>query len=193
MHAHFDARSFAFPTKGGGREAGDLLMKQLHVIVLGATLATASLLSAQTTPADGPRGPGGPGGRGPGGRGGHPIVRALDADQNHEISATELANASAAILTLDANKDGAVSADELHPARPTPPDGVTPPTPPAGAPARDATHRPADPVMLALDANSDGALSAAEIANASKSLAALDANKDGKLTLDELRPLPPTN
>lgn len=169
-------------------------MKKLPGIVLLAALAAGSILSAQTTATDARRGPhrGGPGGPGGHGRGpgGNPIVRALDLDQNREISATELANASASLLSLDTDKDGALSAAELHPAPPARPDGTTPPAPPAGA-TRPA--RPADPVMLALDANSDGALSAAEIAGAARSLAALDANKDGKLTADELRPLPPTN
>lgn len=132
------------------------------------------------------------------------IVRTLDADRNGELSASEIANASAAILTLDANKDGIISPDELRPVRP-----ANAPTPPADAPGRPegapgrppggpgrpeaapGHPRPVDPVMLALDANGDRALSAVEIANAPASLAALDANKDGKLTFDELRPLPP--
>lgn len=173
-------------------------MKNLPRLLLTfCLLAAGSALSAQTSDtARGPRrgGSGGPGHGGPGGpgRGGHPVVRVLDADRDHEISAAEIAGASAALLTLDANKDGAVSAEEFHPARPA--DAPARRTPPAGAPTRgsgDRTH-PVMPVMLALDANSDGALSASEIANAPKSLAAIDANKDGKLTMDELRPLPPT-
>jgi Ca2+-binding EF-hand superfamily protein len=122
-------------------------------------------------------------------RGGHrgsPIVRVLDADKNRELSAAEIAAASAAIRTLDTNKDGNVAADELRPARPA--DAPARPAPPADAPVR---QRPVDPVMLALDADSDGSLSSAEINNAAVSLAALDANKDGKLTGEEFRPLPP--
>ena len=118
------------------------------------------------------------------------IVRTLDVDRNGELSAAEIANASAAILALDTNKDGMISPDELRPVRP-----ADAPTPPAGDPSRPegapGHPRPIDPVMLALDANGDGTLSAAEIANAPASLAALDTNKDGKLTFDELRPLPP--
>lgn len=170
-----------------------------RLLLVTAALALVTALAAQTDAprGPGPRGPGGPGGRGPGGPGGpggrgpgHPIIRVLDADQDHEISAAELKNAPAAIRALDLNGDGIVSADELHPSRP-----AHAPTPPPGAPPRDDTahRRPVDPIMLALDANGDGALSAAEIANATKSLSALDLNQDGKLTPDEFRPLPPAN
>ena len=142
---------------------------------------------------------------------GHPIVRAIDTDGNRELSADELANASASLRTLDANTDGTVSAGELRPVFPAgkhlrrlpPPDGTSATAErPAGTPERkmksrvegdESTRtRPVDPVMLALDANGDRSLSADEIARASASLTALDANKDGKLTFDELRPLPPT-
>lgn len=161
-------------------------------VVLPALVAVAA--SAQTS-TDAPRGRGwgGPGGPGGHGRGfGHPVVRILDTDQDRELSAAELASAPSSLRTLDANADGTVSADELHPARPAPP--ADRPTPPADRPAppADSDHqRPLDPIMFALDANADGALSAAEITNATASLKALDLNGDGKLTADEYRPLPP--
>jgi len=170
-------------------------MKNLHRLLLASGLLTSALLCAQPTPTEPPAG--GPRHRGPGGPGGpgrmSPVIRMLDADHDGELSAAEIAGASAALLTLDANQDGSLSAEELHPARP-----ADAPLPPADAPHRGAggpagRARPANPVMLALDANNDGALSAAEIANAAASLRALDANKDGKLTRDELRPLPPTH
>lgn len=152
-------------------------------------ISFAAILSAQTAaPADtenrGPR----PGrGHGPG----HPIVRALDTDKNHEISAAEIANASAALLALDADKDGNVSKAELRPmpvGRPAgAPEGSRRPAPPEGA----ERTRPVDLLMLALDANADGALSADEISRASASLATVDADKDGKLVIDEVRPTPP--
>jgi hypothetical protein len=44
-----------------------------------------------------------------------PIIAALDADRNGEISAEEIANASAALLTLDANNDGKLTPDEFLP------------------------------------------------------------------------------
>jgi hypothetical protein len=152
----------------------------LVVIPLAAAgAAFAQTSSTTTTTQSGPR----RGGHGPRG---NPIIRAIDTDRNHEISAAELANAAIGIRALDLNADGSVTADELRPARPA--DAPERPAPPADAPAH---ARPTDPVMLALDANSDGTLNATEITNAATSLAALDANKDGKLTIDEIRPLPP--
>ena len=145
----------------------------LPLAVAGAAFAQ----TATTTENAGPR---------RGGPRGNPVIRAIDTDKNHEVSAAELANAAIGIRALDTNNDGAVSSDELRPARPA--NAPERPAPPADAPARP---RPTDPVMLALDANSDGSLNAAEIANSPTSLAALDANKDGKLTVDEIRPLPP--
>lgn len=80
------------------------------------------------------RGPGdrGPDGRGPdgerpfgppGGRFGGPrdefapppLIRALDADGDHEISAEEIAGAADALKSLDKNSDGKLSPDELRP------------------------------------------------------------------------------
>jgi hypothetical protein len=168
-------------------------------LLIGAALTVATALSAQP-PARGGRGPGGPGGAGPHegpgrGPGGHPLIRVLDADHDREISASELANASAALLTLDTNGDGIVSQDELRPPRP-----ADAPPPPADRPGRPADRRPPpagvdhpkpfDPILLALDSDGDCALSAVEIANAPTSLKALDANGDGKLTPDEFMPMP---
>ncbi len=186
------ARFLALPSEGGDRRAIALTMKSLARLALLALLGSATVLVAQPAAGSGhgPRGGKGPGGPG-GHRGGNPVVRALDADKNGELSAAEITGASAALKALDTDADGAVSTAELRGNRPGRPAGST--TPPADRPARPegAGSRPLDPVMLALDANSDHALSAAEIANASASLKALDANSDGKLTRDELHPLPP--
>ena len=81
------------------------------------------------------RGPGGPEGFGPGGpRGGAfgpmagrpgagpemmmrmmPVLAALDADQDGVISASEISNASKALMKLDRNGDGKLTAEELRP------------------------------------------------------------------------------
>jgi hypothetical protein len=173
-------------------------MKKLpRFLALGAALTVTAALFAQTDTNNGNRpgrpGPGGPGGGrghgGPGGPGarGHPIVRVLDADKDGTISASEIANSSAAILTLDSNGDGKITKDDAPvPPADAPQRPADAPTPPDGA-----RPHPNDPIMLALDANGDGELSAAEIANAPTSLKALDTNKDGALTPDEYRPLPP--
>ncbi len=62
-------------------------------------------------------GPGGGGlGGGPGRFGGpmtFPLLRALDADSDGELSAKEIENATAALKTLDADKDGKLNRTEL--------------------------------------------------------------------------------
>ncbi len=45
----------------------------------------------------------------------HPILAALDADGDNEISAAEIAGASAALKKLDRNTDGKLTTDELRP------------------------------------------------------------------------------
>ena len=63
--------------------------------------------------------PGGePGGRGGGPGGGRPpmpVIEVLDADHDHVISADELKNSTASLLTLDKNKDGKLTEDEFGP------------------------------------------------------------------------------
>jgi len=54
------------------------------------------------------------------GRGGfrfpqHPLMTALDADKNGEISSEEMANATAALKKLDGNKDGKLARGEVDP------------------------------------------------------------------------------
>jgi len=84
-----------------------------------------------------------PGGPGVGQPGGHhrppplPIVQALDANHDGVIDASEIANAPAALKTLDKNGDGQLTRDEYLPPRPKGPpdggdqqDGQRPPPPP---------------------------------------------------------------
>jgi hypothetical protein len=65
-------------------------------------------------------GPGGPDGQGgPGGPRPHPpLIAALDANHDGIIDAAEIANASAALRTLDVNGDGNLTPDELRPPHP---------------------------------------------------------------------------
>ena len=81
-----------------------------------------------------------------------PIIQALDTNHDGIIDATEIANASAALKTLDKNGDGQLTTDEYLP--PLPP-GVTAPDP----------NRPVPPIVAALHANHDGSIDATEIAN----------------------------
>jgi hypothetical protein len=48
----------------------------------------------------------------------HPVLAALDADHNGEISSSEIKRAAAALLTLDTNGDGKLTEDELLPKPP---------------------------------------------------------------------------
>jgi Ca2+-binding EF-hand superfamily protein len=131
--------------------------KTRHAIL--ATVAgvavTASVLMAQP---GGHRGPG-PDGHGP--------MSAADADKDGNVTAAEW---TALFEKLDANSDGALSADELpirrHFTMGTPPPGAA-----AGLVAHDA------------DTNRDGAVTREEF---DARLAAIDANSDGDVTMEEL-------
>jgi len=52
-----------------------------------------------------------------------PLILALDADKDREISAEEIANASEALKTLDKNGDGKLTREELRPNFPPRPGG----------------------------------------------------------------------
>ena len=101
----------------------------LSVLGLGAS---ALMLMAQSN-GNHPRPPrdeeaGGPGG--PGHRPPPPVIVVLDANHDGVIDATEIANASKALLTLDKNGDGQLTREELRPPRPEGDAGG----PPEGAP-----------------------------------------------------------
>ncbi|HEX9048809.1 MAG TPA: hypothetical protein VF988_17420, partial [Verrucomicrobiae bacterium] len=101
-----------------------------------------------------------------------PLIKALDVNHDGVIDSNEMANASAALKTLDKNGDGQLTVDEYMPPKP------------ADAPA-DAPLPPMPLIVKALDANGDGVIDATEIANAPAALAKLDKNGDGKLTRQE--------
>jgi EF hand len=86
----------------------------------------------------GPAGPGGPRHRPP-----PPLIGALDANHDGVIDATEIANASAALLTLDKNGDGKLTIDELIP--PPPPWGQGPDHPPGPPPGDGNGQDPGQP------------------------------------------------
>ena len=136
-----------------------------------------------------------------------PLFAALDTNHDGVIDATEIANAPAALKTLDKNGDGKLTPDEVRPlpgpggpgsgpgwhGRPGGPGGEgAPPPPPEGQDGTDAKHGPPpDPIMSALDVNHDGVIDASEIANAAAALKTLDKNGDGKLTMDKIYPQRP--
>lgn len=120
-----------------------------------------------------------------------PLLAALDADANQEISAAELARAATALQTLDKNGDGRLEFEEIRP--------VPPPNPLAvGVPEETVK------TLLEFDRNADGKLAKNELpARFHGLLARGDANRDGVLSKEELkqmtetqaapvgRPLPP--
>ena len=139
------------------------------IIALGLSLPVGSLLAQN----DGPP----PGGGTNGPSGGHrhrpppmPIIQALDTNHDGIISAEEIANAPAALKTLDKNGDGQLTPDEYMPPRPQGGPGGPPPGDGAGPSGQGRHHRPVPPIIAALDTNGDGIISADEIANASASL-----------------------
>src|SRR6185503_18989770 len=97
-----------------------MLMKLTLPLLLALALMPAAAMFAQETPKPGgpPGGPGGPGepGRRPAGM--NPLIAALDANHDGVIDAKEIDNAPAALRSLDKNKDGQLTMDELRPARP---------------------------------------------------------------------------
>jgi len=137
----------------------------LALLALGISTLAVRAQNDNGTPSDGPR----PARHRPPPL---PIVLALDANHDGVIDANEIANASAALKTLDKNGDGQLTKDEYLP------------TPPADAP-KNAPHPPLPPIVKALDANGDGVIDASEIANATAALKTLDKNGDGQLTRDE--------
>ncbi len=88
-------------------------MKKLTIGLLAALAVVLAAYSVVAQPA------GGPGGGRPG-RGGFraprmPLVTALDADGNGEISAAEITGAAKALKKLDEDKDGKLSREEFGP------------------------------------------------------------------------------
>jgi len=157
-------------------------LKNLVMVTMLVMGSAVGIVHAQDNN-DGPPGAGGgPGDGGPGGAGGPahrhhrppplPLITALDVNRDGVIDSNEMANASAALLTLDKNSDGVLTTNEYLPQVPK------------DAPA-DAPRPPVPLIVKALDANGDGVIDAAEIANAAAVLATLDKNGDGVLTRDE--------
>ena len=100
----------------------------------------------------------------------HPVLAALDSDHDGEISASEIRNAAAALKTLDKNRDGSLTPNEVLP---------------------DPVDNAVAHVFSWLDTNGDGLISTPERANPRAAglpelLEAADRNKDGFITEEEL-------
>ena len=79
----------------------------------GVLVVSALLLFAYGIMAQPPGGPGGRSGRGGFGPPRFPLMNTLDANRDGEISAAELANAPEALKKIDANQDGELTRDEM--------------------------------------------------------------------------------
>ena len=89
-----------------------LLLASLPLAAL--TLAAQSATDDETLPPPPPPGAEAPHGQRPPPP---PLVGVLDANHDGVISADEIANAPAALRTLDKNGDGQLTPDEFHPPR----------------------------------------------------------------------------
>ncbi|MFT3992107.1 MAG: hypothetical protein QM680_11925 [Luteolibacter sp.] len=124
---------------------------------------------------------GGQGGQRQGGQGGfsgpgslarNPITKALDKDNDGELSAEEIKDASATLLALDKNGDGKLAGEEIRPVRQ--PRGETP---------QQIAHK----LVEELDKNDDHKISDDELpARMKPMLQRLDADKDGFLSEEEI-------
>ena len=116
---------------------------------------------------------------------------ALDADKDGQISAKEIANAAAALKSLDKNKDGKLTQDEIRPdfgrgGRPGEAGRGRPGQPGQGGPGGGITVER----LLQNDKNKDGKLTKDELPERmQRALQFADANKDGALDKNELKKL----
>ncbi len=110
-----------------------------------------------------------------------PAFQALDADHDGVISSAELANATAALRTLDKNGDGRLTEDEVRPQM-GPRDGQG--SGEAAAPSADEMVKR----LMAFDRNGDGKLTRDELPERMQGLFdRADLDKDGVLTPEEIR------
>ena len=165
-------------------------MKSMIRHTLAAALALAAsttLINAQDTGAPTPQRPReggeGRGGEGRGfGRGMNPIIAALDANKDGEISAEELKNAEAALKTLDKNNDGKLSQDEYRPPMQRGPRE-------GGEGGGQFTVNPEQMAtrLMQFDKNADGKLTKDELPERMAGMLERgDTDKDGALSKDEI-------
>ncbi|MCP4592606.1 MAG: hypothetical protein GY842_17880 [bacterium] len=96
-----------------------------------------------------------------------PLMMALDADRDGELSAEEIANASAALLALDQDGDGKLTREEMRP-----------PPPPRG---EDFVEH-----VMSFDADGDGGVTAEELPEHMRRLLdRADTNEDAAIDQQE--------
>lgn len=139
-------------------------------------------------PGAGPESGGGRGGPGfPGGPMGMmqmlPIMKALDTDQDGSLSASEIANASKALVQLDKNGDGIISNEEMRPDPSAMQGGIAGGGPGGNGPLAGAMM---GKMFEKSDANSDGKLSGDEIPERMRDrLKMVDKDGDGSISKSE--------
>ncbi|MEZ5354084.1 MAG: EF-hand domain-containing protein [Bryobacteraceae bacterium] len=118
-----------------------------------------------------------------------PVVTILDADRDGAISADEIAKASVSLMKLDKDHDGMLSLDEVRPnfgegrGRGGREGGPGGPGGPGGMDPAAMTKR-----LLEFDRNGDGTLSKDEIPERMQGMIARgDLDKDGSLSAEELK------
>jgi len=136
-------------------------------------------------PGAGPESGGGPGF--PGGPMGMmqmmPLMKVLDTDRDGTLSASEIANASKALVQLDKNGDGIISSEEMRPDPSAMPGGFAGGGPGAGGPFNGEMMTK---MFERSDANGDGKLSGDEIPERLRDkIAMIDKDGDGNITKSE--------
>jgi hypothetical protein len=123
-----------------------------------------------------------------------PLMKALDVDDDGQLSATEIENAAKSLMKLDKNGDGLLSPEELRPEPGTLPNVFAAGGGPGGRPGPDGRPGPGNPAMLlrmfdTRDADGNGKLSGDEIPpplQVQERMANFDENGDGELEKSEV-------